>query len=139
MFRSSEPAPRRCPLRAMLTLGAMSAFAFAAFAQEDLSLPPRVDESTADIPAQASTDESQAPIEEIVVISDQNPWRLPDLGSAWRAAQEAEPDTGRISADLLPLWDPEAEQQPTRNPFAVTDGIRRVGFIEIFRVRFGDR
>ena len=82
--------------------------------------------------------EDPAALEEIVVISDQNPWRLPDLGSSWRPPSSDE-DAGRISADLLPLWDPEAEEIPTQNPFAVTDDFSRVGFIEVFRIRFGRR
>lgn len=111
-------------------------------AQDDLTTPPRISDSAEtgeDARATRPPPDTQPQIEEIVVISDTNPWRLPDLGSSWRAAQEAEPDSGRISADLLPLWDPESEELPTRNPFAVTDSIRRVGFIEVFRLRFGGR
>jgi hypothetical protein len=111
-------------------------------AQEDLTLPPRIAEEELNTPPPIEVPETRedSAIEEIVVISDQNPWRLPDLGSAWRARQEdLQQDTGRISVDLAPLWDPDAEELPTRNPFDVTDGIRRVGFLEIFRVRFGRR
>ena len=92
--------------------------------------------------APAATDSaatSAGDLEEIVVVSDQNPWRLPDLGSSWRARQEEERDTGRISAELLPLWNPDVQEIPTRNPFDVTDDFRRVGFIEVFRIRFGGR
>ena len=115
-----------------------------AAAQEDLTLPPRIDADTdtegvpvvAAPPVAVRTDES---IEEIVVVSEQNPWRLPDLGSSWRDPNADQPDTGRISAELLPLWDPEAQEMPTRDPYALGDAFRRVGFIEVFRVRFGRR
>jgi hypothetical protein len=112
-------------------------------AQEDLALPPRIIEEEirqTPAPIEAPVQSDSSAMEEIVVISDQNPWRLPDLGSSWRAQQEElQQDAGRISVDLAPLWDPDAEELPTRNPFDVTDGIRRVGFLEIFRVRFGRR
>ncbi|HMB72053.1 MAG TPA: hypothetical protein VKQ06_00665 [Gammaproteobacteria bacterium] len=109
------------------------------FAQDDLTVPPRLSEATqppGPPPEQAAENEE---IEEIVVVSDQNPWRLPDLGSNWRARNSDADDDGRISADLLPLWNPETEEIPTENPFAVADDFRRVGFIEVFRVRFGGR
>jgi hypothetical protein len=111
----------------------------------DLTLPPRITtepgapgDAASAIAAAQVTDSDE--LEEIVVISDQNPWRLPDLGSSWRS-KEAEQDaaSGRITADLLPLWNPDAEESPTRNPFAVTDDFTRVGFIEVFRIRFGGR
>ena len=131
----------------------------AAFAQEDLSRPPRLseDETTADEPsvdelsAQQSTGEPRtepaaaaaqtdaAQLEEIVVVSDQNPWRLPDLGSSWRGQDDGPDDDGRISVELVPLWNPDAEEIPTDNPFSVGDDFGRVGFIEVFRVRFGRR
>lgn len=111
----------------------------------DLTLPPRITtepgplrDAASEIAAAQVTDDGE--LEEIVVISDQNPWRLPDLGSSWRAKEaERNAASGRITADLLPLWNPDAEESPTRNPFAVTDDFTRVGFIEVFRIRFGGR
>ncbi len=111
----------------------------------DLTLPPRITtepvplgDAASAIAAAQVTDNDE--LEEIVVISDQNPWRLPDLGSSWRAKEaERDADSGRITADLLPLWNPDTEESPTRNPFAVTDDFTRVGFIEVFRIRFGGR
>lgn len=142
MFRISDRCLRRqaslAGIAAALLFGAQAA------AQEDLTLPPRIAAGTqaegvpvvAAPPVAARTDDS---IEEIVVVSEQNPWRLPDLGSSWRDPSEDQPDTGRISADLLPLWDPEVQELPTRDPYALGDSFRRVGFIEVFRVRFGRR
>ena len=76
-------------------------------------------------------------MEEVLVVRE-NPWRLPDLGSDWRATREDIPKTGRITARFLPLYDPEAEQ-PIRNLFPVNRELERTGFIEVFRVRFGGR
>ena len=107
-------------------------------AQEDLTSPPRIIEDTEPLTPPARPQRS-GDIEEIVVISEQNPWRLPDLGSSWRDPLADENDTGRISADVLPIWDPDTQELPTRDPYALGDGFRRVGFIEIFRIRFGRR
>ena len=115
--------------------------------QDDLTRPPRLDEAPAPpqrtaAPAAPTAVEVEAQaeeIEEILVVSDQNPWRLPDLGSSWRAQHTEVAEQGRIRVEALPLWNPDTEEVPTSNPFAVADDIRRVGFIEVFRVRFGGR
>jgi len=118
---------------------ALVAAAGSGLAQEDLTLPPRILDSApasqarlADGPAREPTD-----IEEIVVTGDDNPWRLPDLGSEWRARMAEQPPEGRIAVDAFPLWDPEAER-PMRDLFPVGNE-QRVGFIEVFRIRFGRR
>lgn len=141
MFRTSRENRRQAQWRAAVAASALLWLGPHTLAQNDLTEPPRITEATQPLPPPAppQANDPEAEVEEIVVISDQNPWRLPDLGSAWRAQQEEQQDTGRISVDLLPIWDPDAEEIPTRNPFAVTDSIRRVGFIEVFRVRFGGR
>lgn len=74
--------------------------------------------------------------EEIVVIGQG--WRLPDLGSEWRARQKESEDEGRFSATALPLYDPA---QPPLHSDAFTAGgeERRHGYIELFRLRFGRR
>ena len=108
--------------------------------QEDLTLPPRILDATRPAQAELATPR-RAPedtVEEIIVRGDDNPWRLPDLGSEWRRREAEERHDGRIAADLLPLWDPEAEQ-PYRELFPVNSEMQRVGFIELFRVRFGRR
>ena len=149
MTAISERAQRRPNCAAVVAVAALSVCCVHAAAQEDLTRPPRI---TAEPPAPqaaaavANDDDSPTSeatpateIEEIVVISDQNPWRLPDLGSAWRAENAEDQASGRIRAELFPLWNPETEEVSTRNPFAVTDDFSRVGFIELFRVRFGGR
>jgi hypothetical protein len=73
--------------------------------------------------------------EEIIVIGQG--WRLPDLGSEWRARQKEAENEGRFSATLLPLYDP-AEPTFRENMFTSPER-RRHGYIEMFRLRFGRR
>ena len=76
------------------------------------------------------------PIEEIVVLGGN--WRLPDLGSRWRAKQQAaeEEAKGRAHVTFLPLYDPE-RPSPTINSLYVAPELARMGYIDLFRVRFG--
>lgn len=112
-----------------------------AAASEDLTLPPRLEDTTparrsrlAEPPAPAT----EGPIEEVIVVREQK-WRLPDLGSEWRAREaESAATSDRIEVDLFPLFDPE-RLPPERNLFLVNTEMRRVGYIEIFRLRFGRR
>ena len=73
--------------------------------------------------------------EEIVVIGQG--WRLPDLGSEWRARQQEAERSGRFTTTLLPLFDPA--KPPLRSDFFTTGEQRRHGTIELFRLRFGRR
>jgi hypothetical protein len=73
--------------------------------------------------------------EEIVVIGQG--WRLPDLGSEWRARQQEAERSGRFTTTLLPLFDPA--KPPLRSDFFTTGDQRRHGTIELFRLRFGRR
>ena len=73
--------------------------------------------------------------EEIVVIGQS--WRLPDLGSEWRARQQEAESSGRFTATLLPLFDPA--KPPLRTDFFTTGEQRRHGSIDLFRLRFGRR
>jgi len=73
--------------------------------------------------------------EEIIVIGQG--WRLPDLGSEWRARQKEAENEGRFSATILPLYDPT---EPTfRTNMFTNPEQRRHGYIEMFRLRFGRR
>ena len=74
--------------------------------------------------------------EEIIVIGQG--WRLPDLGSEWRARQKEAESEGRFSATALPLYDPAAPPLHT-NAFTMSAEERRHGYIELFRLRFGRR
>ena len=73
--------------------------------------------------------------EEIVVIGQG--WRLPDLGSEWRARQLEAERSGRFTTTMLPLFDPA--KPPLRTDFFTTGEQRRHGTIELFRMRFGRR
>jgi hypothetical protein len=73
--------------------------------------------------------------EEIVVIGQG--WRLPDLGSEWRARQLEAERSGRFTTTMLPLFDPA--KPPLRSDFFATGEQRRHGTIELFRLRFGRR
>lgn len=81
-------------------------------------------------------EERAGAIDEIVVIG--RGWRLPDLGSEWRARQQQEAREGRLNATLLPLYDPERPPLHAERTFASREE-QRHGFIELFRLRFGRR
>jgi hypothetical protein len=110
-------------------------------ADDDLLFPPRLESSTPATRSRISAaDPAPSPIdmEEVLVVGEQQ-WRLPDLGSEWRAQQtEAARNDDRIKVELLPLFDP-ASLRPERDLFLVNTEMRRVGYIEIFRLRFGRR
>jgi hypothetical protein len=73
--------------------------------------------------------------EEIIVIGQG--WRLPDLGSEWRARQKEAESEGRFSATVLPLYDPA--EPPLHSEAFTSREQRRHGYIELFRLRFGPR
>jgi hypothetical protein len=73
--------------------------------------------------------------EEIIVIGQG--WRLPDLGSEWRARQQEAASEGRFSATALPLYDPA--EPPLHSDTFKSHEQRRHGYIELFRLRFGRR
>jgi len=73
-------------------------------------------------------------IEEIVVIGKRK-WRRPNLGSGWDT-DPAVQKPGRIVWQFLPIYDPE-QAYPYFDQLQLDDQIRRAGFIELFRVRFG--
>jgi hypothetical protein len=110
-------------------------------ADDDLLFPPRLENSTPATRSRISaapTAPSPSDMEEVLVLGEQQ-WRLPDLGSEWRAEQaEAASNNDRIKVELLPLFDP-ASLRPERDLFLVNTEMRRVGYIEIFRLHFGRR
>jgi hypothetical protein len=118
------------------SFAALVLLAAAARGQEsDLTLPPRIDasaRSTTLAPPAEGRDDS---LEEIIVVGGTE-WRLPDLGSEWRARAAAEQETQRIDVSFLPLYDPERDPIDY-DPFRINREIQRVGFIELFRVEFG--
>jgi hypothetical protein len=76
--------------------------------------------------------------EEIIVIGQG--WRLPDLGSEWRARQKEAANAGRFTATALPLYDPSEPPLHSEAFTATTSSEeRRHGYIELFKLRFGRR
>ena len=109
-----------------------------ALAQEsDLTLPPRIDTIARTTEIAAAPTERDASLDEIIVVGDTE-WRLPDLGSDWRARAKEEHGTERIAVSFLPLYDPERDPIDY-DPFRINREIQRVGFIELFRIEFGSR
>jgi hypothetical protein len=102
----------------------------------DLTLPPRFAEPGETRLAERRAGDD-AGLDEIIVVRESE-WRLPDLGSTWRAEQEAEREPQRIEVTVLPLYDPEREVADF-DPLRINPELQRVGFIELFRVRFGRR
>jgi hypothetical protein len=87
-------------------------------------------------PRRQERSEELEQIEEIIVIG--RGWRLPDLGSEWRARQKEAATSGRFSATVLPLYDPE-HPTPRGDPLFMSPEQRRHGYIDLFRLRFGGR
>ena len=106
--------------------------------ESDLTLPPRIDESSRSTALAAVPAGRSDSLEEIIVVAGTE-WRLPDLGSEWRTrAAAAEKEAQRIDVSFLPLYDPERDPIDY-DPFRINREIQRVGFIELFRVEFGSR
>lgn len=116
--------------------------AAAAFAQDDedeLALPPRIDTAPSQARLADPPEDRVDTIEEVIVTTDDNPWRLPDLGSTWRAQQSQAEELGRIRANFMPLYDPDDPASSLEPLFPANREMQRVGFIQLFRVRFGGR
>jgi hypothetical protein len=128
---------RRRPVRALLAGIACLGSAVAIGQQEDLTLPPRLDESPGRVRL-AAPPESRRPVLEEIIVTNESEWRLPDLGSEWRARREDERASGRIEVSLLPIYDPEG-LRPDFDPLRINREVQQVGFLELFRVRFGRR
>jgi hypothetical protein len=145
----------------LLLAFALSGASTVALGQQDLTLPPRLgdappaaaaqrDEHADANPAAADAAETGPggaelaaqpkaradSLEEVVVVGQG--WRLPalpDLGSSWRQTHAPNKE-GRIHVGFTPLYDPSAS--PTASDVFLTNReIRRVGFLQLFQVRFG--
>ncbi len=73
-------------------------------------------------------------IEEIVVIGREK-WPFPHLGSSLGIDAVVQKPS-RIDWKFLPVYDP-VQAYPFFDQFQLSEEIRRAGFIELFRVRFG--
>jgi len=140
--RPESARTRSHGVRPRLNLAALVlvAAAVAASAQEgdgDLTLPPRLEPGPGDARLEVP-EPDKAPVLEEVVVVGRSQWRLPDLGSTWRETHEQERQQGRIEVSFMPLYDPE-NGDPNVDLFPRDREMRRVGFIEVFKVRFGGR
>lgn len=149
-------------IESLLASIALSGATALALAQEDLTLPPQLNDGTAKSVATKRTDgpppagetsrradgpgqarlaaqpkAGREPLEEVVVVGN-GKWRLPDLpdlGSSWRQAHAQEKE-GRIHIGITRLYDPG--RSPTSNDLFLTNQeIQRVGFLQLFQVHFG--
>jgi hypothetical protein len=101
-----------------------------------VTLPLRVTAARSPSAARLAPLPEERGIEEIVILGEG--WRLPDLGSEWRARQAEAARGDRFTATALPLYDPTRPPQRADAFFASREQ-RRHGYIEIFRLRFGRR
>lgn len=153
--------PKAPRLRLALLAGLACTYALA---QDDLALPPDVEapaEAAGPEPGRAGAltqppdveaaersserpgaarladpPERELTREEVVVVGEQR-WRLPDLGSEFRREQEARADAeARIRTEFLTPYNPD---DPTNRfePYPLDGDFTRVGFIELFRLKFG--
>ncbi|HZF29206.1 MAG TPA: hypothetical protein VE907_08825 [Gammaproteobacteria bacterium] len=84
-------------------------------------LPPAIAEAHSDAP------------DEIVVIGGR---RLPDLGSEWR--DQGGDERRRLGKTILPVYDPE-HPVTFPNTWVLNQEQQRVGYIELFRFKFGKK
>lgn len=119
------------------------AFLSSAFAQEDspavdLTLPPQIDPTAA--PGEARLEpapDEREDMLEAVVTGGQTDFRLPDLGTSFRADNEEYDPTERIDVQFLYLFDPENED-PAEEAFPSLEERLGVGMIKLFRITIGD-
>ena len=140
MIRRNVPESLARAAVRLIVLACLAAPA-ASVAQEDdesLALPPRIDNVPSEARLAAPPEDRIDTIEEVIVTND-NPWRLPDLGSIWRARQADAVEPGRIRANFMPLYDPDDPASSLAPLFPANREMQRVGFIQLFRVRFGGR
>jgi len=107
--------------------------------ETDLTLPPQIDPESA--PGEARLEpppEEREDVLEAVVTAGQTDWRLPDLGSSFRAREEERDPNQRMEVTFLYLYDPENED-PAEEIFPTTEEQLGVGVLKIFELRFGRR
>lgn len=138
----------RIELRAAVAAAALFAACGAALGQppldDDVPLPPRLEPeddrppSSLDRPNAARLAPLPEGLEEVVVVADPA-LRLPDLGTSLRLEREAqEAREARIQVSLLPPLEPADPRYDPRS-LEVNPELRRTGYIELFRLRFGRR
>jgi hypothetical protein len=102
-----------------------------------LILPPRIADSPTAARLSEPPPERTPALEEVIVVGESE-WRLPDLGSDWRRAQEDAPTSDRIVFSFLPLYEPE-NSDPVVDIYTRNSELHRLKLIEVLRFRFGRR
>ena len=92
-------------------------------------------QSLAEIDAATLVGNDQEEVLEEIIVVGKAEWRLPDLGSSWRAEQEARKRPGRTRWEFAPRYDPERAYRHL-NLSQLSKEEQRVGFIELFRFSF---
>jgi hypothetical protein len=107
--------------------------------EPDLTLPPKLEAETAPGAARLEPppDEREDMLE-AVVTGGQTEFRLPDLGTSFRADDEEYDPTARIDVQFLYLFDPE-NQDPAEEIFPSLEERLGVGMLKIFEIRLGNR
>ena len=104
----------------------------------DVELADGSDISTAngtDIRGTTDVGDDQADVIEEIVVIGKKKKRLPNLGSTLGTDPVVQ-KPGRFDWQFLPIYDPE-QAYPYFDQLQLDEQIRRAGFIELFRVRFG--
>ena len=104
----------------------------------DLEMADDVDILTTnrtDVRAMADVGGDQADVIEEIVVIGKKKRQLPYLGSSLDTDPVVQ-KPGRIDWQFLPMYDPE-QAYPYSDLLQFDQEIRRTGFIELFRIRFG--
>jgi hypothetical protein len=128
--RSAEPQPPT-PIIVTEPIAPRSARARDPLTAFSLGRPPNA-ARLAPLPAAVAETPADSP-DEIVVIGAGV--RLPDLGSDWRDQQD---ERRRLGKTILPIYDPE-HPVTFPNTFVLNTEQQRVGYIELFRFKFGKK
>ncbi|HEX5418683.1 MAG TPA: hypothetical protein VFY39_01655 [Gammaproteobacteria bacterium] len=78
-------------------------------------------------------------LDEIIVVGRNDGSHLPDLGGKLRAEREAQLGQGRIEFTLLPLYEGTSLTEERNVSLFGNRPMQRVGYINVFRFRFGAR
>ncbi len=104
----------------------------------DLEMADGVDILTTnrtDVRATADVGDDQADVIEEIVVIGRKKSQHPNLGSSLDTDPVVQ-KPGRIDWQFLPIYDPE-QAYPYSDLLQFDQEIRRTGFIELFRIRFG--
>ncbi len=88
-----------------------------------------------DIRATADVGGDKADVIEEIIVIGKNRRQLPNLGSSLDTDPVVQKPS-QIDWQFLPMYDPE-QAYPYFDQFQLDEEIRRTGFIELFRARFG--